>query len=130
MNKLEFLVQDDNDTILPSYACGLKDKTVQVSYHGSTWATWKLQDQFEKHLEKCTTCENRVATMDLKSLTEFFRTMTVATRKADAVAKRVDAAMTLLADALTERILTGLGVAATLDAEGSETQNVLEEVSA
>jgi len=68
MKQLEFLVQDDHDTIIPNYPCGFKDKTVQVSYHGATWATWKLTDMAEKHADKCKNCKGMEPLVDLSPI--------------------------------------------------------------
>lgn len=109
MNTIQFVVQEDGTTIVPNYACGLKDKSVWVHYHGTTWAIWKLTDMCEKHVEKCKICEESLfgqrlnhlgkSTEELKAV---FKAMGEAAQKTSKKIDELDELANLILDAMAE----------------------------
>ena len=60
---MQFNIVDD-DVVAPIYTCGKRGESIDVQVHGVNYTTWKLLDNFEKHIGKrpkisCKICHDR-----------------------------------------------------------------------
>ena len=48
---MQFNIVDD-DVVAPIYTCGKRGESIDVQVHGVNYTTWKVLDNFEKHIGK------------------------------------------------------------------------------
>ena len=61
-----------DDTITPTYGCGIEDKP-QTLFHGAKFAEYKLVKNHDKHLQQCKVCRpnNTVDDADMNDVIDF-----------------------------------------------------------
>ena len=83
-----FDVLEDKSTIKPTYPCGKTGTLVDALRHGTTYATWKLTDDLERHVgtrtkPACQTCVDALyKTKEEASIDKFIDGLLVEARAA------------------------------------------------